>query len=94
MKLLHALAVALFVAPFVAPDAYGQHVKIVGIGASSCAHFSKGVARNSQVERDYFAWAQGFMSAVLLSAPKGQDESLDLSPEVFPIQRQASFLYT
>ncbi|MGZ8347931.1 MAG: hypothetical protein ACXWUP_12550 [Allosphingosinicella sp.] len=90
MRFIIAMAVALFVAP----AAYEQHVKVVGIGASTCSRFSEEVGRNPRVQRDYFAWAQAFMSAVLLNAPKGRDETLDLSPEAFSLQQQASFLYT
>ncbi|WP_245430929.1 hypothetical protein [Rhodoplanes roseus] len=72
--------------------ALAQHVKIVGIGASTCTRFDEEIARNPTVERDYFAWAQGFMSAILLRAPEGKDKGLDLSPESLPLQQQASFL--
>jgi hypothetical protein len=74
------------------PAAFGQHVKIVGIGASSCARFVEEIAGRPAVERDYVAWAQGFMSASLLLAPKGMDEGLDLAPESFRLQQQATFL--
>ena len=60
--------------------ASAQMVKIVGIGAASCAHFNEEIARDPRSERDYFAWAQGFMSGVLAQAPLGVDEGLDLDP--------------
>ena len=66
--------------------------KVVGIGASSCAQFNEEIARSPSAERDYFAWAQGFMSGVLLRAPTGQDEKLDLTPPSFPLRQQAAFL--
>ena len=69
-----------------------QMAKIVGIGASSCTHFNEEIARSPRTERDYFAWAQGFMSGVLLRAPLGQDDKLDLAPQSFPLQKQAAFL--
>ena len=67
-------------------------MKIVGIGASSCARFHEEIARSPSTERDYFAWAQGFMSGVLLRAPLGQDETLDLAPPSFSLGKQAAFL--
>ena len=84
----------LFVVVFLlaAICAQAQTAKIVGIGASSCAHFNEEIARSPSTQRDYFAWAQGFMSGVLLRAPLGQDEKLDLVPPSFPLSRQAAFL--
>ena len=69
-----------------------ESVKIVGIGASSCADFLQGVTADPAAERDYMAWAQGFMSGVLLRAPIGRDVDLDLLPSQFPLARQAEFL--
>ena len=63
------LLVAAFV--FAVTCAQAQMVKVVGIGASSCAQFNEEVAGSPSAERDYFAWAQGFMSGVLLRAPTG-----------------------
>ncbi|MFO1100744.1 MAG: hypothetical protein U1E81_21430 [Xanthobacteraceae bacterium] len=77
---------------FTAPCAQAQMVKVVGLGASTCAQFNEEIARRPSVERDYFAWAQGFMSGVLLRAPTGQDEKLDLAPPSFPLHQQAAFL--
>ena len=59
---------------------------------SSCARFNEESARSPNTERDYFAWAQGFMSGVLLRAPRGQDETLDLAPPSFSLGKQAAFL--
>lgn len=72
--------------------ARAQALKIVGIGASTCARFNELIGRNPPTERDYVAWAQGFMSGVLIRAPKGVDENLDLLPPTFPLQKQADFL--
>jgi hypothetical protein len=84
----------LFVVIFLlaATCAQAQTAKIVGIGASSCAHFNEETARSPSTQRDYFAWAQGFMSGVELRAPLGQDEKLDLAPPSFPLNKQAAFL--
>lgn len=72
--------------------AQAETAHIVGIGAASCTRFNEEVARNPPVERDYVAWAQGFMSGVLIRAPAGVDENLDLLPPTYPLQRQADFL--
>lgn len=77
-----------------ATSARAQVVKIVGIGASSCAVFNEEVARNPPAERDYVAWAQGFMSGALIRAPQGVDENLDLAPMTFPLRQQVEFLHT
>ncbi|GJD98727.1 MULTISPECIES: hypothetical protein [Methylobacterium] len=66
--------------------------KIVGVGAVSCAQFSAEIARTPSAERDFLAWAQGFMSGALIRSPPGVDEGLDLAPPSFPLPRQAAFL--
>ena len=75
-----------------APYASAQQIKIVGLGASPCSQFLKDIREQPQTEREYLAWAQGFMSAVLLRAPPGKDENLDLLPDEFAIEKQAAFL--
>jgi hypothetical protein len=66
--------------------------KIVGLGATSCLQFTNDVNQNPAVQRDYLAWAQGFMSAVLLSRPAGVDEGLNLNPPAFGLLKQLEFL--
>jgi len=68
--------------------------KIVGLGAATCQQFNDDVKSNPLVRRDYLAWAQGFMSGVLLSRPPGVDEGLDLSPATFDLINQLHFLET
>ena len=87
IKRLLVLTVALQ-----ASSVAAQTVKIVGIGASSCAQFTREIGPNSSTERDYFAWAQGFMSGVLAQAPLGVDEGLDLDPPSLALPAQAAFL--
>lgn len=72
--------------------ATAETVRIVGVGASSCAQFNQDVAAKPVMERDYFAWAQGFMSGALMRTPQGVDEDLDLLPPSFSLQQQADFL--
>ena len=69
-----------------------QTANIVGLGAATCKEFNRDVQRNFHIQRDYFAWAQGFMSGILMRAPPGEDEDLELNPPEFPLQKQAEFL--
>jgi hypothetical protein len=69
-----------------------QNAKIVGLGATSCATFNQEIAHTPASERDYMAWAQGFMSGALMRAPSGVDEGLDLLPPSMPLREQADFL--
>lgn len=73
-------------------QAEAQSVKIVGIGASSCQFFLQEINGKPEVEKNFFAWAQGYMSGLLLRAPPGKDEDLDLEPGVYPLLKQAEFL--
>jgi len=68
-----------------------QSAKIVGTGAVSCATFLRDIARSPIYEREYFSWAQGYMSGILMRAPPGKDENLDLTPPGFPVKDQLGF---
>jgi hypothetical protein len=68
-----------------------QPAKIVGTGAVSCGTFLSDIARNPIFEREYFSWAQGYMSGILMRAPPGKDENLDLTPPEFPVKAQIDF---
>jgi hypothetical protein len=65
---------------------------IVGLGATTCQRFSDEVKTDPPLRRDYLAWAQGFMSGILLSRPPGVDVGLDLNPSTFGLMRQLEFL--
>lgn len=67
-------------------------VKIVGLGATSCAQYTKDASASVSAQREYIAWAQGFLSAVLLSRPAGVDDGLNLAPDQMPLLDQVSFL--
>lgn len=69
-----------------------QRSVVVGLGATTCAQFLADVGKSPTVQRDYLAWAQGFLSAILLSRPKGVDEGLNLDPKSFGLVRQLEFL--
>lgn len=76
---------------FVSNPAQAQITHIVGIGVASCAQFNEEVANKPATERDYLAWAQGFLSGALMRAPQGVDEDMNLLPPNFPLQKQADF---
>lgn len=65
---------------------------IVGLGAATCQQFNEDIQSNPLVRRDYLAWAQGFMSGILLSRPLGIDQGLDLNPASFSLIYQLHFL--
>jgi hypothetical protein len=66
--------------------------KVVGLGATTCQQFNDDVKSNPRVRKDYLAWAQGFMSGILLSRPPGVDVGLDLNPPTFGLITQLHFL--
>ncbi len=66
--------------------------RIVGIGAASCPEFLDNIQKTPAMQRDYLAWAQGFMSGILLSRPAGVDEGLALLPPNFGLGEQLGFL--
>ena len=66
--------------------------KIVGLGATGCSQFSSDVRLNPAIRRDYLAWAQGFMSGILLGRPAGTDTGLNLNPATFGLLDQLRFL--
>lgn len=67
--------------------------KIVGLGATNCPQFLRETPQSPDKQRNYLAWAQGFMSGVLLGRPAGVDEGLDLNPPTFGLLRQLDYLY-
>ncbi len=76
----------------IATAAVAQTAKIVGLGAAMCRQFNHDVEGNFSIQRDYFAWAQGFMSGVLMRAPLSVDDELDVNPTSFPLLKQVEFL--
>ena len=66
--------------------------KIVGLGATPCQRFTTDIATNPANRREYLAWAQGYMSGILLGRPVGVDDSLDLNPSAFGLLNQLKFL--
>ncbi|HZS56777.1 MAG TPA: hypothetical protein VFA65_20390 [Bryobacteraceae bacterium] len=66
--------------------------KVVGLGAASCDQFISDATKNPSIQRDYLAWAQGYMSAILLTRPGKVDDGLDLAPPTFPLLKQLEFL--
>ena len=66
--------------------------KIVGLGATPCAQFEREANERPAVQREYLAWAQGFMSGILMGRPPGVDVGLDLNPRSFGLRNQIEFL--
>src|SRR5262245_54254293 len=88
--MIRSMAIMLIL--FVAMDeGKAQAARIVGTGTVSCATFLADIARNPMHEREYFSWAQGYMSGILMRAPAGKDENLDLTPPAFPVKAQLQF---
>ena len=75
-----------------AQNTSGQAVAIVGTGAARCSTYLDQIAKNPLYEREYFAWAQGFMSGLVMGAPSGKHENLQLNPPQFPVREQFAFL--
>lgn len=86
-----AIAIGL-AAGFGGAGTSSQTIAIVGTGTASCAQFIEAVSIRPVEEREYFSWAQGYMSGILLSAPAGVDEGLSLTPAALPIRAQLSFV--
>ena len=84
-------ACLLVLAVMMVGEAYAQGAKIVGTGAATCATFVTEIVSNPISEREYFSWAQGYMSALLLRAPTGTEVDLDLTPPEFPVRTQLEF---
>ena len=92
--LLCCTLLVLSLTPCAATDPSGeaQTARIVGLGAATCSQFMADVAANPPMRRDYLAWAQGFMSGIILSRPPGVDQGLDLGPATFGLVAQLRFL--
>jgi hypothetical protein len=76
----------------IAVSAGPQTAKIVGLGATTCLQFEDDVKQNAATQRDYLAWAQGFMSGIIVGRPPGIDQGLDLNPSTYPLLKQLEFL--
>ena len=75
-----------------AEEQEARTARIVGLGAATCRQFTADAAADPHVRRDYLAWAQGFMSGIILSRPSGVDVGLDLNPPTFGLMDQLRFL--
>jgi hypothetical protein len=75
-----------------AEEQNARTARIVGLGATTCRQFMTDAAADPQVRKDYLAWAQGFMSGIILSRPPGVDVGLDLNPPTFGLMAQLQFL--
>lgn len=77
---------------FTFTSALAERAEIVGYGATTCAQFLRDYHSDPLYERGYFAWAQGYMSAILMTRPPGTDERLRLTPAEFPVPSQLRFV--
>lgn len=84
-------SLVIAIAPFAA-QAQPETAKIVGLGATRCSQFSADVRADPAIRRDYLAWAQGYMSGILVGRPPGTDTGLDLNPSTFGLLDQLKFL--
>ena len=75
-----------------ASHAQAPKARIVGLGATTCQQFNDDIKANPAIRRDYLAWAQGFMSGIILSRPPEVDQGLDLAPKSFDLISQLHFL--
>lgn len=95
-RIPHSTAVCLMCAlgwsTVAAEEQNARTGRIVGLGAATCRQFAADAAADPQVRRDYLAWAQGFMSGIILSRPPGVDGGLDLNPPTFDLREQLRFL--
>jgi hypothetical protein len=82
----------VFLLLLVSSPANAQSAKIVGLGATGCSQFTGDIRQNPNLQRDYLAWAQGYMSGLLQRAPSGVDEGLDLLPPTLPLLKQLQSL--
>lgn len=76
----------------VANAVQAQTVKTVGPGAVACRQFNRDHSRDPYQEREYFAWAQGLMSGILLRSPAGVDQGLDLTPTDMKVPEQMAYV--
>jgi hypothetical protein len=73
---------------FLGLTAPSSAVSGAGPGAASCLKFALDYTRNPPLEEQYFTWAQGYMSAIVMMAPGGVDDALDLLPTSYPKESQ------
>jgi hypothetical protein len=72
--------------------ARAEPVRIVGLGAASCNRFISDVAKDPAMISQYYSWAQGYLSAILLTRPAGVDTNLNLNPQSFGPEQQVEYL--
>lgn len=87
-----AIALATISAALSPSVANSQMVAVVGSGTAKCGKYLMEISAKPEAEREYFSWAQGYMSGILLSAPPGVDDSLQLITEQMPVASQINFM--
>jgi hypothetical protein len=86
---MRATATALVFLALAAPS---YALSGAGPGASSCLKFALDSTRNPASEEQYFIWAQGYMSAIVMMAPGGIDDKLDFLPASYPKDSQMTWI--
>jgi hypothetical protein len=82
---MRVLAIASIILGLAVP---GHALSGAGFGQSSCLKFALDYSRSPPSEEQYFVWGQGYMSAIMMMAPGGSDDDLNLLPASYPKERQ------
>jgi hypothetical protein len=84
MRLICATLIVLVVSPDMG------FAMNAGLGAFTCFQFATAYGEDQASEYKYFAWAQGYMSA--LSAARSDKAVVDLDPLSFDVTDQMDFM--
>lgn len=90
MNYLFRAAIAAVSLSFASHARAAKTVEIVGLGASSCSQYLKEIDSSQSFEREYFSWALGYMSGLLIRGP--ESEFVQLRSPNLPLLKQAEFL--
>lgn len=70
-NILAATSLAFAIEAIASPPILAQMAQIVGLGAATCKQFTADIESEPLIQRDYLAWAQGFVSGIILGRPAG-----------------------
>ena len=90
LKLITLASVAFIAAscPSLSVIAQGKPAATIGAGATTCGEFANYYRLDMKIEKHYFAWAQGYLTA--FNAIGGH--FLNLKPPAFSGEDQKTFL--
>ncbi len=86
---MRVIAVAIILSGLAVPS---HAASGAGPGSSSCLKFALSYTKNPASEEQYFIWAQGYMSAIMMMASSGVDSDLNLLPASDPQERQMAMI--